>query len=925
MSVTFDSSILLNYYQAKSGVALTGGSAGSPAASKKVAPSAPWLSNTQTPAEASALVKAALSGRKIIDESSAQLDLPGASADYRKLFALYQGLSTLSSVAEQMNGKNLTDFDKSKISKAFAKGLAEVQAYVKDAAFDKLRLSPGEASTSAKAALTVARKQTDYVTDPLTSSSSDPVPAFQGDVKFNIAIKRINENFNIPIDLAGMGGQPRTLANVINYVNEQLEAVGVGTRFASQRLPGAERKLEVGGKTITLPATSDQWALKIKAGTSEAISFSAPATADAVYVAQMVGDPDPDGKPSTKDGVTQNQLLKFQTDTVDVPPPTQATGESYWVEGRLFAETMGPEVKAVRSTAVGPDGSVYVLADVTGKTSGQGIKGAQDVALMKYDSAGKLIYTRTLGAAETASGMALAVSADGKIAIAGSVTGVLNGATDGPLNSGSSSAFDDRSDSFVTLFNADGEELWTQRRGARLEDEATEIAFGADGAVYVAGRSKSVMPGASAIGDWDSYVQGFKADATGKVKTLFTESFGTAAADRPAGLVVDGNAMYTASIEDGRAVLRSFDLAGGKPVQTAIRDLGALNGGDIAGLAIDGGQLVVAGSTGNPALSGASASRAYSGGVDGFALKVSTSLVPTAGDRIAFYGGAGDDRVTSLAVSGGQVWLGGSAGTDLPDQAAVGKKDGFLTQIDIETGDIAWSRRFTGKDNQAAPVSIAVAQGGASVLDRLGLPSGELDLEGSQKLTAVSSLRAGDQFTVRIGSSTKTVTIEANDTLDTLATKLRRASGFQAKVTISTVSGARQLKIEPLNARTLIEIGAGKTDKDALEMLGIPEGVVRATTVNRAGKTVPADGNGMLYGLGIPSDLNLSSKEEINHVLAELATAMGVIRTAYKDLVAAASPKAATAAAAGPSNGKVPTYLSNQIANYQAALARLGG
>ena len=105
--------------------------------------------------------------------------------------------------------------------------------------------------------------------------------------------------------------------------------------------------------------------------------------------------------------------------------------------------------------------------------------------------------------------------------------------------------------------------------------------------------------------------------------------------------------------------------------------------------------------------------------------------------------------------------------------------------------------------------------------------------------------------------------------------------------------------------------------------MGIREGVVRATTVDDRGKLVPADGKGMLYGLGLPSDLNLSSKEQVGHALAEIGAAMGMVRTAYKDLVAAASP--APAAAAAAARGPVPAYLTDQIANYQAALARLTG
>lgn len=935
MSVTFDSSILLGYYQAKAGLLNTGTAAGggASASTKKVAPTAPWNGTPKTPAETTALVKAAMSGHKFIDESAAQLDLPGASADYKKLFALYQGLSTLNGVAEQINGKNLTDFDKAKIKSVFAKGLDEITAYTKSAAFEQLRMTQGEAATSIKAALGVMRAKTEYLTDPVTSSSSEPVAAYQGDVKFNITIKRVNTTFQIPIDLAGMDPQVRNIGNVVNYVNSQLQAAGVETRFATQRMPAEPRKLDVGGKTVTLPAGPDQWALKVKAGTSETITFSAPAKADAVYVAQTVGNPDPDKKPTTNDGVTPSQLLKFQTDTADVPSPLQKAGEANWVDGRLFAETLGPEVKSVHATAVGPDGSVYMLADIVDKTGKQDIKGEQDVALLRYDPAGKLISARTLGAGGRATGLALAIAPDGKIAVAGSVTGALNGATEGPMNSGTTGSFATQSDSFVTLYNSEGEELWTARRGARQADEASEITFGADGTVYVAGRSKSGMPGAGYVGDWDSYIEAFKQplDKNGKVVAQFTQSFGTAGADRPAGMVVDGNFLTTASVENGHAILRRFDISSGSPVLSSSRDLGDLMGGDITGLALDNGQLVIVGSTSNATLTGGNVTRGHAGGVDAFAARIATDLTAGAGDDIAFYGGSGDDRATAMSVVGGQVWMGGSAGSaDLPgaenaaNQAAVGTKDGFLTKLDVSAGTVDWSRRFTGKDGYAAPTAIAVAPEAASVLDRLGLPTGTIDMTDSQRITAASSLRGGDQFTIRTGGTTKTVTIEEKDTLDTLATKIRRAAGFQAKVSITTVSGVRQLKIEPLNSRAIIEIGAGKTDKDALGMLGLPEGVVRATVTNDAGKAVPADGKGMFYGLGISGEMKLDSKEAIAHVLAELGTAMGMVRTAYKDLVAAASPKSATAAAAAPT-GPVPAYLTSQIANYQAALARLSG
>jgi len=923
--ISFDPSILISYYQSRTGVSGQGlASGGGAAPSKKVAPTAPWSIGGGAPDPVQA-VRNALLGRRFIDENAAKLDLAGASGDYRKMFALYNGLSTLMAVAERMNAKGLTSVDQDKIRSTFAKGMSEISTYIDDLKLDSLRLARGEAMSQARMQTGVPRNKTEYITAPLVAGSSGAVvPAFEGDVKFNIQVKRINGTLDVAIDLSEMGATPRTMGNVVGFINQKLADAGAVTRVASHRIPGEERTTTVNGRVVKLTPEPDKWALKIKTDSAEKLTFSAPATAPAVYMAQTVGNPDPDGKPSTDDGKLSGQLLKFQTDTSQFAAPQQTAGDTHYVDGRAFAKNLDPSVVTVRATQVGPDGAVYVLADVTDKVTGKEIKGEQDVALMKYDSAGNLLYSRTLGAADKASGLALAVSADGKVAVAGSVTGTLNGATDGVFNSGASGAFADQSDSFVTLFDADGQEMWTQRRGARQADEATHIAFGDDGALYVAGRAKSGVNGQGALGGWDSYIQGFKADDAGKVEHMFTQMVGTSGDDRAAGLVVDGDSLVLAGVENGHAVLRRFDLQpGAAPTLAATRDLGEIQG-EIAGLALDGGQIVLAGTTRNAALSAGAISQAHAGGADAFVARLSADLAPAAGDRLAYYGGSGDEKVTGLAAREGQIWLSGQAGADLPGHPdKVGTKDGFLVRIDVDTGQDVWSRRFTGREGHVAPGPIAIDMSGASVLDRLGLPKGELDLSDSPRITAVSSARAGDTFYVRAdGGRPQAVVLDEKDTLETLATKVRRALAFRAKVEIVTVEGVRRLQIKPLHDRSLIEILPGKGSDNALSVLGLAEGVVRNTKVVD-GKTVPADGKSPLYGLGLPSDLNLDDIHQVRHALAEISAAMGVIRTAYKDLVAAASPKPLPSTV-NPT-GKVPAYLQSQIANYQAGLDRLLG
>ena len=164
-------------------------------------------------------------------------------------------------------------------------------------------------------------------------------------------------------------------------------------------------------------------------------------------------------------------------------------------------------------------------------------------------------------------------------------------------------------------------------------------------------------------------------------------------------------------------------------------------------------------------------------------------------------------------------------GTDLPGQPAVGTKDGFLAQLDVATGAITWSSRFTSKANQAAPTAIAASAGGASVLDRLGLPTGALQLADLQQLTSQSSLRAGTQFTIKAGGIAKTITIDNGETLDTLSTKIQRGQRFRGRR-----KGEHRARWDQVAAHHAgLQPGApgawaGPEGKDALSGLGLPEG-----------------------------------------------------------------------------------------------------
>ena len=937
--ITFDTSALLGYYQARTGQ-LNGGSAStiSPSRSKAVVPTAPWMSGA---AEPSALVKAALNGRKFVDEAGNATSLKGASGDYKKLFATYQALNTLSAIAARASEKGVTDSELKRLQTTLAKGLSEVTAYTQNMTLDQGRLTPGAVMTTDRTTVGVPKNVYGYITDTIYSGQSDDeVPKFQGNVSFDLAVKKFGVTTNVTMDLSQMGATPRTMSNVVSFMNGKLKAEGFETSFAVERKVGEARTVQVNGQPVTLPATGDDFALRVKGDSSEQLTFTATTASPAVYITTAAGNPDPDKDTKTDDAVIENTLTKYSAAGGGQPG------------GKVFSEELQGTISSVRKTVTGADGSIYMLADVTKDVSGQVIKGERDVALLKYDSAGHLLYARSLGATDSASGLNLAVADDGSVAVAGSVTGRLQGAVDGPINSDATSG---KTDSFVTRYDAKGDEQWTVRRGGMLEDEATAVAFGSDGILYVGGRSKSDLPGSTSMvgGGYDSYLTAFATDVNGGPKALFTEKFGTAENDSVSDIVVNGSQVVVGGKENGNAVLRSFTVAptvvtenatsmtpAGVMVTTpvtytkaatlsagVVRDLGSLGGGELAGLKIDGGQLYVGGHTSNGALGIGNVTVGASGGSDGFVGRLSLDLSDTSGDTLAYYGGTGDDTVTGMAVSNGSAWLIGAAGKNLEGQTTVGEKDGYVAQFNVATGAVSWSQRRTGKDGYATPTSIAVDQAGSSGLDAFGLPKGKMDFTQSERLVSATAARAGDTFQIRTrerGTLT-TITIDAKDTLETLADKIKRASGFRAKVELSSDGNVRKLKISPAYATSTIEVLAGKGGTDVLQALGLASGVVRNTKVD-GGKTVSADGGGPVFGLQLSPELDLSDEAGRKNASSVITRAMSAVRTAYREIAdIAMGVDSSAASTSGKTGGTVPAYLKNQISNYQAALNRLTG
>lgn len=952
--ITFDSSLLTSYYAART--AKASASAASAASTKSTsptgttaAPTAPWSASSGAASSAD-LAKKALLGASFTRESNISLDLAGASKDYKKLFTLYQGLSTLSGILDRAQEKNLSTTTLRTLQRVFTKGMGEIQSYLEKNSFEHVGLVQGQLTEKLKSTTGVPRTNTTYVGNTIhQGTSSEAVKAFEGNIRFTIQIEPSRAGLYAPktvtVDLSEMDpGTVRSMGNVTSFINEKLTDAGVTSRFSVERTPAVAKTATVNGKEVVIDKGKDGFALKVNGSTTEVLSFSAEKLSDSVYVVQTAGDRDNDNKnkPETLNDLTR-QLLKFQADISSTQPSITSNGvtDTNWVEGRAGQKSLADSIVAVRQSVAGPDGSVYVLADVDGEVDGQGIKGAQDVALIKYDSAGNVVYTRTLGAADTASGYALAVSEDGRVAVAGSVKGGLTTevtrsftTTDGTQYSQSTYDYSkgyDKSitDSFVTVFDANGVEEWTRRRGSLGQDEALSVAFGADGSVYAGGRTQGLMTGATegAKGGWDSYVMAYSADG----EAVSVSQSGTEGADAVSAMVVDGQNLYVAATEDGQAVLHRYDLSSGAPVLAESRSLGHLGGGTISSIAVHDGKVYVGGSANTSSvatsgqaalLSGAETTRAYSGGFDAFALSVSTDFSQTGTDKVAWYGSELNEKGAKVVFSEGQAWIATQTQGEIAGTTKLGEKDAVLARLDVATGEVGWQTRYTGKDGEVDPNAIAISKNSTSVLDQLGLPVGTLLYKDSSTITSGTSARAGDEFYVRDPKSgvKKKIVITAEDTLETLATKITRASGHKMSVKVTRSGNDSVLTITPKYKTAELEIVRGTDGRDALDSLGLSEGLVS----HKASSTAELQkSDTKLFGLSLSSDLNINDTDALADVRKALDTAMKNVRSAYQYL--RYGDQSQTETKPGKTGGTVPAYLTNQLSNYQAALSRLTG
>ncbi len=801
-----------------------------------------------------------------------------APEDQKKLFALYSGVNRLAALAADAADRATTDTSRRFLQRRFGEGLTQLSDFLSVTQFDQLSFFKDEKRTSADSGFAIDRGSSTFTTGVIQDGPFDaPVASLAGTVQFTITAKKIGGDVVVNLDLADMGTTVRNLDNIASYINSKLAAAGLTTTV---------KRVKIGTPDENGIIPGNQFGLQFTGVSSEPLSFSSPNNTPALFSVGVSGS-----------GSDQaSQLIRYDTQAGSAPT----------VKFAKRLETPEGKPATALATATGANGEIYVLSQAQGSVGGLTPIGTQDVFLSKFDSTGKQVFVRGLGAAASASGLALKVAADGSVVVGGKVNGTLGTTTD--LGG---------DDAFVQKFDASGIEVFLKRFGGSGNEEVRDIAVAADGSIYLAGRTGSALSGVQGGGN-DGFVRKLAADGS----TVYTRQFGGAGEEQADAIAIDANGdVLVASTEDGVGKLRKYSAADGVSPAIYTHDLGALDGGAINAITLDGTGIIVAGTAG--AANGlGSALVGHSGDRDGFIARIDESAGTPVRTYTTFVGTAGTDRIGAAVSDGGLIYVAGDTTGSLPGGGVLdGTENAFTAVLDAATGALNGSVQVSGRGGFSSAAGIAIDPQGASILDALGLPHGDVLQADSLVVTDRSLARPEDSFLISVDGGPKhKIRVDSTDTYRSLTFKINAITVLDGKADVVRKDNADILRITPAEGHK-IELFAGPEGQDLLKALGLPEGLVQAdpslSSADAASAAPP------VYGLGLGGTLDLSTFKDAKAASDTLLAALTTIRGAYRTLTLDPALRDLLNGKSKGLGGPVPQYLQNQLSNYSAGLARL--
>lgn len=801
--------------------------------------------------------------------------------DLQTSFTVFRALDRLQALSKTAALKTTSATERDALNVAFQRGLEQVQQYLSKAPGDKVSFAFSKPATSIETTKLPSSAQ-NVSGSGILAGRYDPIAGVTGNEIIRLNLSKNGASQSVSVDLSTLGGPP-TLDGLATAFNDALSTAGYITRV----------KVEKDG---------DKWGFGFTTVETERVAFQEDTASDALIIST---------NRATDGSVTTSRLIKMADLSGAMSYSNLATiagvddGASEIAAAQAKA---APKVEGVtppsttvyaptttQSVITNADGYSFAVGTTSGTMGQSEGDGSNDLFLTKFDSEGKVVWQRMLGAAGEAEGSSVALDAQGNVIVVGSTTGALS----------TSDAFAGK-DAFVTKFNDKGDELFSTQIDGLSASEAKSVAVDAAGNIYMAGTVAGALSGQSANGSDDAFV--VKISTTGQV--LGKVQFGTAGKDTLGAIAIhpDGS-LIVAGSESGQATIRKLDTATLGPIGP-VQSLGT---GQVSSLAIDAttGSIAIGGAT-IGGLTAGSQVNGTAGFNDGFVAIFDGALVA---QSTTYLGTGSTDQVDSLTFMNGSLYAGGRTNGVL-GASKTGAVDGFVTKMDL-SGAIISTRQFGGLSETMSKVMVAAAPKGSTILGKLGLQQGEIAQVASDKLTTQTGMRAGDSFTIQVGSLRPAkIVIKADDTIDTLASRIRLATGYKVNMTLTKLSTGNSLKFTAKKDLP-ISLTAGPEGQDALGKLGIEPTKLEMPKTGD-GKAVITPGGS--YALNLNDSFTIKTGKDAEYVTGVLEKSIKLIQSAYRSLY---WDDTKAALVDGNLGGRGSAYQQSQIKNYQAALQRL--
>ena len=225
----------------------------------------------------------------------------------------------------------------------------------------------------------------------------------------------------------------------------------------------------------------------------------------------------------------------FREGIVDIGARLRTEPAAGW-EADLFGTTGDDRAGGIVEHA---DGSTTVVINAAGELEGHTPLGGMDAVVIRRDSSGRVVWTRTFGTAANDRAYGIVEGLDGEV--------LIGGYTRGTWSTGEPAASDDI---FVAVLGADGTQVASAQFGdPAAADRAYGVAPDGEGGIYLTGYTSGRVGDAEPAGDKDIVA----ARVTRAGELAWTDQFGGRGEDKAmaASLGTDGSLVIGGIATDG--------------------------------------------------------------------------------------------------------------------------------------------------------------------------------------------------------------------------------------------------------------------------------------------------------------------------------------------------------------------------------------